>query len=93
MCKPFSREMIAKKLYTVFSNEKPKSVEEIKQENIIEEQEEMILPGFEELEEKEELEEVILPGFEENVEGTSVTMLVQTYTKTFMQQVSLTRLR
>ena len=25
MCKPFSREMIAKKLYAVFSNEKPKS--------------------------------------------------------------------
>ena len=34
MCKPFSREMIAKKLYAVFSNEKPKSVEEIKQEKI-----------------------------------------------------------
>ena len=34
MCKPFSREMIAKKLYSVFSNEKPKSAEEIKQEKI-----------------------------------------------------------
>ena len=34
MCKPFSREMIAKKLYSVFSNEKPKSVEEVKQEKI-----------------------------------------------------------
>lgn len=34
MCKPFSREMIAKKLYAVFSNEKPKSAEEIKQEKI-----------------------------------------------------------
>lgn len=34
MCKPFSREMIAKKLYAVFSGEKPKSAEEIKQEKI-----------------------------------------------------------
>ena len=34
MCKPFSREMISKKLHAVFSNEKPKSVEEIKQEKI-----------------------------------------------------------
>lgn len=34
MCKPFSREMIAKKLYSVFSNEKPKSAEEVKQEKI-----------------------------------------------------------
>ena len=34
MCKPFSREMIAKKLYAVFNEAKPKSIEEIKQEKI-----------------------------------------------------------